>query len=96
MSQVILAPAALRDLRELRDFLRSRHPAAAKPAAAAMIKSIQFLARHPLMVRPAEEMDSGYRELPIDFGDPGYIALYRYEDDTVTVLAVRHQKAAGY
>jgi plasmid stabilization system protein ParE len=41
-------------------------------------------------------MDSEYRELPIDFGDTGYIALYRYEADDVTVLAVRHQKEAGY
>jgi len=41
-------------------------------------------------------MDIAYRELLIDFGDTGYIALYRYEADIVTVLSVRHQKEAGY
>lgn len=38
------------------------------------------------------------RELVIRFGDSGYVALYRHEpaDDAVYVLAVRHQKEAGY
>ena len=37
-------------------------------------------------------MEPTYRELLIDFGDSGYIALYRYEGNLVTVLALRHQK----
>lgn len=37
-----------------------------------------------------------YRELLIDFGDSGYIALYRHVGDQVTVLALRHQREAGY
>ena len=37
-------------------------------------------------------MDPEYRELLIDFGDSGYIVLYRYEAELVTVLALRHQK----
>lgn len=41
-------------------------------------------------------MDIEYRELPIDFGDSGYVALYRYEVDLVTVLSLRHQKEVGY
>lgn len=38
------------------------------------------------------------RELIIDFGQSGYIALYRHEpsDDAVYVLAFRHQREAGY
>ena len=34
--------------------------------------------------------------LPIEFGDAGYVALYRYnsETDTVYVLAFRYQKEA--
>nr|WP_256262626.1 type II toxin-antitoxin system RelE/ParE family toxin [Pseudomonas gingeri] len=31
----------------------------------------------------------------IDFGDSGYVARYRIDLDTVTVLTVRHQKEAG-
>ncbi|WP_370593159.1 type II toxin-antitoxin system RelE/ParE family toxin [Rugamonas violacea] len=48
------------------------------------------------MGRPVKEMGSAYRELAIEFGGTGYIALYRYEDDHVTVLSLRHQKEAGY
>ena len=38
------------------------------------------------------------RELLVPFDDSGYIALYRFEasDDTVYVLAFRHQKEAGW
>ncbi len=96
MPQVRFTPAALRDLQRLREFLRLKNPLAAKRASAAIIKAIQQLGQHPQVGRPVEEMDTAYRELPIDFGDSGYIALYRYEGDTVTVLSLRHQKEAEY
>jgi plasmid stabilization system protein ParE len=96
MPQVKFAPTALGDLVRLREFLRPKNPAAAKRAAAIIAKSIQLLGQHPQIGRPAEEMDIEYRELPIDFGDSGYVALYRYEGNLVTVLSLRHQKEAGY
>jgi plasmid stabilization system protein ParE len=96
MPQVRFAPAALRDLQRLREFLRLKNPVSAKRAATAIIKSIELLGQHPQIGRPAEEMDIMYRELPIHFGDTGYIALYRYDNDTVTVLSLLHQKEAGY
>nr|WP_308339835.1 type II toxin-antitoxin system RelE/ParE family toxin [Thiolapillus sp.] len=37
-----------------------------------------------------------FREWLIDFGSSGYIALYRFDGETATILAVRHQKEAGY
>jgi len=86
----------LRDLERLREFLRAKNPAAAKRAAASIIKAVQLLGRQLRIGRQAEDMDIAYRELLIDFGDTGYIALYRYEADIVTVLSVRHQKEAGY
>jgi plasmid stabilization system protein ParE len=54
-----------------------------------------MLKRHPLMGRPAEQ---GLRELLISRGRSGYIALYRYDakTDTVLVLRVRHQREAGF
>ena len=96
MPQVKFTPAALNDLERLRELLRSRNPVAAKRAAVAITKAIQLLAQHPQVGRPAEEMDIEYRELLIDFGDSGYVALYRYEGGLVTVLSLRHQKEAGY
>ncbi|XXG19477.1 MAG: type II toxin-antitoxin system RelE/ParE family toxin [Ferrovum myxofaciens] len=41
-------------------------------------------------------MGHEYREWLIDFGDSGYVARYRFDGETVTILAVRHQKEAGY
>ncbi len=96
MSQVKFALAALNDLARLREFLRPKNSAAAKRAAVAITEAVQLLGQHPQIGRPAEEMDIEYRELLIDFGDSGYVALYRYEGDLVTVLSLRHQKEAGY
>jgi len=49
------------------------------------------------MGRPFDD-DAHLRELPIPFGASGYIALYRFEPeaDAVYMLAVRHQREAGY
>lgn len=102
MPQVIFAPAALRDLQRLREFLRRKNPAAAKRAANSLIAAVQSLAQHPQIGRPIEEADeiaetgALHRELPIDFGGSGYVALYRLEGEFVTVLALRHQKEVGY
>ncbi len=96
MSQVRFAPAALADLARLREFLQSRNPVAARRAADAIIKAVELLGQYPQIGRPAEEMEIEYRELLIDFGDSGYVALYRYEGNLVTVLALRHQREAGY
>ena len=51
----------------------------------------------PDIGRPFPEMPE-LRELIIDFGDSGYVALYRHEpaDDIIYILAFRHQKEAGY
>lgn len=46
--------------------------------------------------RPAEDMEPEYREWMIDFGDSGYVALYRHDEQTAVILAVRHQREAGY
>jgi plasmid stabilization system protein ParE len=95
MPQVRFAPAALRDLERLREFLRTKNPAAAKRAAAAIIKSVQLLGEQPQMGRPVDHLPAQFRELPIQFGASGYVARYRYADDIVTVLAIRHQKEVG-
>ena len=47
--------------------------------------------------RPIEDRD-GLRELVIDFGASGYLALYRFEPalDAVTILAIKHQREDDY
>ena len=96
MPQVIYAPRAIRDLQRLRKFLRPKSPAAAKRATESIRKAVQVLGLQPQIGRPAEDMPEDYREWPIVFGDSGYIALYRYDRESVVILAVRHQKEVGY
>ena len=56
-----------------------------------------MLEASPDIGRPFPETPE-LRELVIDFGDSGYVVLYRHEPaaDAVYVLAFRHQKEAGY
>ena len=93
---MIYAPGAIFDLQRLREFLRPKNPVAARRAADTIIKAVQVLALQPQIGRPVEDMPPEYREWLIDFGDSGYVARYRFEGETVTILAVRHQKEAGY
>jgi plasmid stabilization system protein ParE len=96
MPQVIYASSAIRDLQRLREFLRPKNPVAAKRAAETIMKTVQVLGLQPQIGRPVEDMPEDYREWPIDFGDSGYVARYRFDGEAVTILAVRHQKEVGY
>ncbi|PMR74477.1 type II toxin-antitoxin system RelE/ParE family toxin [Billgrantia endophytica] len=96
MPQVIFSPAAVRDLERLREFLRTKNPAAAERAAKAIIQGIQELGKFPHIGRPIDDLPEEYRDWLIDFGDSGYIARYRLDGDAVVVLAIRHQREAGF
>jgi plasmid stabilization system protein ParE len=97
MPQVKFAPAALRDLERLREFLRPKNPAAARRVATTIIKSVQILAHQPRIGRPVEELPEAFREWIIEFGNSGYVARYRYDGgEVVSILAVRHQKEVGF
>jgi len=95
VARVIYAPRAVRDLERLQDFLAAHDPAAALAATKAIADAVSVLERHPLIGRPAE---AGMRELVIARGRTGYVALYDWLEaiDTVVVLALRHQREAGY
>jgi len=96
MPSVKLAPAALQDLQRLREFLRTKSPVAAQRAGATIAQAVRSLGDQPEIGRPAPDMAPDYRELVIDFGGSGYVALYRYVGQEVVVLAIRHQREAGY
>ncbi|MEN2976809.1 type II toxin-antitoxin system RelE/ParE family toxin (plasmid) [Tistrella bauzanensis] len=96
MRPVVFAPAALRDLERLSAFLRTKNPAAANRAGAAIIKGVRALGTWPKMGRVVDDLPDIYRDWLIDFGDTGYVARYRITDDRVIILAVRHQKEAGW
>lgn len=88
----------------LRAFLRSKNPLAAVRAGQTILRAIAILKAYPRIGRPVEDLPVGFRELPIDFGDSGYLALYRYDEGQdrdeeggeVVIVALRHQREAGY
>lgn len=95
MAQVVYAAAARADLDRLCDFLGAQDPTAAARALELIDESLSILQRHPMIGRPVE---LGMRELVVSQRESGYLALYQYypEDDVALVLALRHQKEAGY
>ncbi|RXV59164.1 plasmid stabilization protein [Roseovarius sp. A46] len=95
MPQVIFAPAAIRDLQRLRGFLRPKNADAARRAGEAIRQGVKILGAHPRLGRMVDDLPQEFREWLIDFGDSGYIVRYRIDEETVTILAIRHQKEAG-
>ena len=96
MAELIWSPTALSDVQRLYRFLASKNVDAAKRAAKAIREGVKILTQPPEIGRPAEDMEPEYREWLIEFGDSGYSVLYRYDGRTAVIVAVRHQKEAGY
>ncbi|MEI7995182.1 MAG: type II toxin-antitoxin system RelE/ParE family toxin [Methylococcaceae bacterium] len=96
MPRLIWSESALRDVQRLYRFLADNNSEAAKRAVKAIRASVRIIAKHPEIGRPAEGMEPEYREWVINFGDSGYITLYRYAGETALIVAVRHQKEVGY
>jgi len=96
MPRLKWSASALLDVQRLYRFLASKNANAATRAVKSIRDGVKLLATHPEIGRPAEDMEPEYREWLIDFGGSGYVALYRYDGDTVLILAVRHQREAGY
>jgi addiction module RelE/StbE family toxin len=94
LARLIYSTRALADTERLADFLRDEAPAAALKTVD-IIEAVKILGNHPLIGRPIEH---DLRELIISRAKTGYVALYSYEEaqDVVLILALRHQRDAGY
>lgn len=95
MARLSYSARAFADLDRLTDFLLDSDPKAAGETVDLIAEAVSILKRHPLIGRSVEE---NLRELVISRGKTGYVALYSYEaeHDAVLILAVRHQREAGY
>jgi len=95
LARLVYSHTALLDLEKLTDFLLETDPLAAAETVGLIEEAVTVLKRHPLIGRPVE---SDLRELVISHGKTGYIALYSFEvdQDAVLILAIRHQREAGY
>ncbi len=97
--KVRLNPEAEADLLRLFDFALEPDVAAAEKAHEAIAKAIELLEVFPFSCRKALGGDGNpfLRELIIPFGGGGYVALFEIENrNTVTLLALRHQREEDY
>lgn len=95
MAEVIVSKGADADLERLVIFLREAEPAAALATYDLVLGGLEVLRTYPTIGRPVDDV---LRELVISRGSTGYLALYEYDTraDQVIVLALRHQREAGY
>lgn len=95
MARLSYSSQALADLERISDFLAPQGPGAIIEALDLIDEAITILARHPLIGRLSEPP---LREIVISRGKTGFVALYSYEEalDVVLVLAIRHQREAGF
>jgi plasmid stabilization system protein ParE len=97
MPRLIITEGAALGLERCRIFLHEKNTQASARAGQTIAARLLMLETTPQMGRPFD-MEPALRELPISFGDSGYVALYRFDPDAdaVYVLAFRHQREAGY
>ena len=96
MSRLIWSRQALLDVQRLYRFLAVKNIAAASRAIKSVRQGVKVLRYQPGIGRTVEDIPEEFREWLIDFGNSGYVARYRFDGETITILAVRHQKEAGY
>ena len=88
---------AREDIKALYQFLLNQDIEAAKRAFNAISKITEFLQEFPFSCRKADDKTPFLREVIIPFGSSGYVALFEIENNnTVTILAVRHQREIDY
>lgn len=96
MAKVTLSREVIQQIAAIREYYENIGPEVAERAKTAIAVKLKQLQRHPASGRPVAEAH-GLREIVIPFGATGYVALYRVDEGKdVVVLAIRHQRQAGY
>lgn len=96
MQRLIWTSEALQDVQRCYRILAPQNPVAATKAVRTIREGMRVVSEQPEAGRPVDRMDPAFREWLISFGDSGYVVLYRLEGDREVVLAIRHQREAGY
>ena len=85
------------DLERMYGFLVEHDVEAAERALEVIDRAWTILEEFPFSCRKAEDSNPFVREILIPFGSAGYVALFEIENQqTITVLAVRHQREDDY
>jgi len=87
---------SIRNIDRLRLFLEPKDTEAAARAVSTIVTGAGLLLSTPHIGRPVPALGAGVREWRIRFGQSGYIVLYRADEREVVILAVRHEREAGY
>ena len=97
MPHVRLSARAQSDIFRLQALLLEKDSNSAKRAVLAIREAFMPLKQSHMIGRPVEGYGD-FRELVIDFGAAGYLALYCFEPslDVVTILAIKHQREDDY
>jgi plasmid stabilization system protein ParE len=95
MEKIIYAEGFFNDLERIVDFIKAANAPLCEETVTLIYEAVSILQRHPNIGRPAEH---GLKELLISQGRNGYVALYRFRQDLhqIRILALRHQREAGY
>lgn len=96
MPRLIWTAGAVDGLGTIHRFLAEKDSQAAAKALDAIRKGANVLRHFPQAGRPMEDLEPEHRELLIPFGASGYAIFYETIGDCVCILAVKHQKEAGY
>ncbi|WP_305825233.1 type II toxin-antitoxin system RelE/ParE family toxin [Massilia brevitalea] len=89
--------AAREDLQLLYAYQLRHSLQSARRARDTIAKATEVLKEFPFTCRKADADNPFLRELVIPFGSAGYVALFKIDDkETVTILAVRHQREDDY
>jgi plasmid stabilization system protein ParE len=89
--EVRFAEGADDDLVRLFEFLVDKDPRAAERAIVVIRRALAMAAAFPHSCRRAQG-STFLRECVIPFGRAGYVAAFEIADDSILVLAVRHQR----
>lgn len=95
MSQVILTSRAAEDLARLQHFYREQSESYALKARDALRSGLDRLSQFPAIGRVCLEYPE-FREWLIPFGSSGFVILYRLTVNECLIIAVKHQREAGY
>ena len=99
MTRIELLPGVVDDLDRIFDHLHAHAVPDAMAHIEDIVSALDILASHPRIGRRfGTAIARDHRELVIGRGARGYVALYHYDEplDVVFVLAIRHQREAGF
>jgi plasmid stabilization system protein ParE len=89
--RLLFTEAAVADLERLRDFIRRHHPAAANRARDRIVGTAERLTAFPSEGRSVRGRED-IREIPLAFGESGYLLRYQVTRDAVIVLRIWHAR----